>query len=167
MTVSVPRACRLPCARQPSAGAVLSAALSGAVLSGALAAGPAGAAPSPIVLLGPVAVGQPPLTARAVARNPFLPLTGPAAGAPADGQVRPVLRRGDTGDEVRHVQQALVQRALAQGTATDSGRELVVDGVFGSHTAAAVTAFQSAHGLVADGLVGQRTWDALIPGGGR
>lgn len=36
-----------------------------------------------------------------------------------------------------------------------------VDGNFGSHTLAAVKAFQGAHGLLVDGIVGNHTWTAL------
>jgi peptidoglycan hydrolase-like protein with peptidoglycan-binding domain len=40
--------------------------------------------------------------------------------------------------------------------------EVVVDGVFGPITAAAVRAFQQSRGLVVDGIVGNQTWPALI-----
>lgn len=42
------------------------------------------------------------------------------------------------------------------------GAGLVVDGIFGPRTTAAVKSFQRSHGLVADGIVGKKTWAALI-----
>jgi hypothetical protein len=64
----------------------------------------------------------------------------------------PLQQQGSTGESVRTVQYLL----NAQGTT------LVVDGIFGSLTASAVSAFQSARGLAADGVVGDQTWPALI-----
>jgi peptidoglycan hydrolase-like protein with peptidoglycan-binding domain len=43
---------------------------------------------------------------------------------------------------------------------------LVVDGLFGPRTAAAVWAFQQAHGLIVDGIVGPQTWHSLLEGTG-
>lgn len=68
-----------------------------------------------------------------------------------------VLRRGDTGMEVR-----LVQFWLR--LAADNYSSLVsisVDGSFGAATQNAVTAFQRLFGLTADGLVGRATWNKL------
>lgn len=39
---------------------------------------------------------------------------------------------------------------------------LTVDGIYGTNTKNAVTAFQSASGLTADGICGPKTWNALI-----
>ncbi len=39
-----------------------------------------------------------------------------------------------------------------------TGERLVVDGIFGNHTKAAVQRFQRPRGLVVDGIVGQNTW---------
>lgn len=58
------------------------------------------------------------------------------------GGARTVLKRGDEGDDVKGLQQAL---------------GITEDGDFGPHTEAAVRSFQSAHNLVADGIVGPRT----------
>lgn len=68
----------------------------------------------------------------------------------------PVLREGKNADyspvTVRSLQHLLNAR----------GAHLVVDGIFGPRTRAAVIAFQKAHKLVVDGVVGNRTWRALI-----
>lgn len=86
----------------------------------------------------------------------------PAAAAPATGDAAPaagtapaagrLLRAGDTGADVRDLQQALA----ALGYYTSSA-----DGAFGDGTAAAVGAFQGASGLLADGIVGATTTAAL------
>jgi N-acetyl-anhydromuramyl-L-alanine amidase AmpD len=59
---------------------------------------------------------------------------------------RPTLRRPTTDDLVRHVQQKL---------------GIVVDGLFGGDTEAAVRAFQREHQMVPDGIVGPKTWAVL------
>ncbi|MBB3035273.1 N-acetylmuramidase domain-containing protein [Alteriqipengyuania lutimaris] len=59
----------------------------------------------------------------------------------------PVLRAGDEGQAVMHLQELL-------GIATD--------GDFGPATKAAVTAFQEKKGLHPDGIVGAQTWAALL-----
>ena len=73
---------------------------------------------------------------------------------PNPGQ--PTVREGDTGNAVRRVQRAI--RRTPNLT-------LVVDGIFGPATKAAVIAFQQAEGLAADGIVGPLTWNALPDGG--
>lgn len=68
-----------------------------------------------------------------------------------------VLRRGDTGMEVR-----LVQYWLRLTSDNYSALSAVsVDGNFGAATEKAVTGFQSLFGLTADGLVGRTTWNKL------
>jgi hypothetical protein len=62
----------------------------------------------------------------------------------------PDLRRGDTGDWVRHLQGQL-------GTLYSGA----VDGIFGPLTDAAVRQYQTDHGLTVDGWVGPLTWGAL------
>lgn len=62
-----------------------------------------------------------------------------------------VLRRGDTGDDVRALQAALGVRA---------------DGDFGPVTEAAVRGFQKARGLVVDGIAGPATRASLGLGAG-
>ena len=65
--------------------------------------------------------------------------------------VNPTLRRGDSGDDVKRLQQRL----------RDLGYGISVDGKYGSATEQAVKDFQEEHGLVADGVVGAKTWAAL------
>ena len=68
-----------------------------------------------------------------------------------------VLRRGDTGMEVR-----LVQYWLRLASDNYSALSAVnVDGNFGAATEKAVSGFQSLFGLTADGLVGRTTWNKL------
>jgi peptidoglycan hydrolase-like protein with peptidoglycan-binding domain len=79
------------------------------------------------------------------------------AGTPVPVPVRqpevtkPYLHLGDRGLAVKGLQTAL----------NAHGARLVVDGIFGPATLAAVRAFQEAKGLVVDGLVGERTNAAL------
>ena len=68
-----------------------------------------------------------------------------------------VLRRGDTGMDVRLVQYWL--RLAAENYAALSA--VSVDGNFGAATQRAVTGFQTLFGLTADGLVGRATWNKL------
>ncbi len=63
------------------------------------------------------------------------------------------LKRGDKGDEVKEVQQALKKLGYAVGKA---------DGSFGKKTQDAVKMFQARNGLTVDGKVGQRTLDRLF-----
>lgn len=61
------------------------------------------------------------------------------------------VRRGSSGTKVFEVQALL----------NVFGAGLVVDGIFGPLTQAAVKAFQKANGLVQDGIVGEKTSRAL------
>ena len=65
-----------------------------------------------------------------------------------------VLRRGDKGDDVKRLQQALM--SLGYGLP-----KYGADGDFGKETEDAVKAFQKANGLTADGEVGPKTKAAL------
>ena len=83
---------------------------------------------------------QPQTQAQALAQAP--------AQAPAKVYKSTTLYNGCSGEEVRVLQQALIDLGYYEGTA---------DGTFGDQTEAAVKAFQSAYGLKADGLAGTKT----------
>lgn len=68
--------------------------------------------------------------------------------------VRPTLRKGDKGEAVRELQEALVARGY---NLPSSG----IDGDFGAETRGAVIAFQQDAGLAVDGIAGPDTWAAL------
>ena len=63
-----------------------------------------------------------------------------------------VLHRGNTGENVRALQEALTELGYAPGP---------VDGIFGPATEQAVIDFQKDEGLVADGVAGEKTLTAL------
>ncbi|MGN1020217.1 MAG: peptidoglycan-binding protein [Aristaeellaceae bacterium] len=63
------------------------------------------------------------------------------------------VRQGDTGDNVKLVQQRLKDLGYYTGT---------VDGKFGSGSVAALKTFQTKHGLTADGVAGSDTYDRLF-----
>ena len=62
------------------------------------------------------------------------------------------LKKGSTGPEVLELQNDLIQLKYDPGKA---------DGIYGSKTAAAVSAFQKDHGLKQDGICGPKTWAAI------
>ena len=63
----------------------------------------------------------------------------------------PTLRKGNSGEYVRILQQAL----------KDSGYDLTVDGKFGAKTEDALKDYQKKHGLYVDGVCGPKTWESL------
>jgi hypothetical protein len=75
---------------------------------------------------------------------------GQLGGAPRPAPER-LLTLGDRGPEVLTLQHLL----------NSLGAEVIEDGVFGTGTRAAVTAFQGAHGLRPDGVVGPQTLAVL------
>lgn len=83
-----------------------------------------------------------------------------AKGLAADGVVGPQtwmallvkVRNGSRGDAVRALQREL----------NSAGKNLSVDGVFGSGTESAVRSYQKSANLDVDGVVGPDTWGSLI-----
>ena len=71
-----------------------------------------------------------------------------AAQTPALAYQPGTLRSGMRGDEVRQMQEALIQLGYLGG---------VPDGVFGTHTELAVKKFQKENSLKADGVAGAKT----------
>lgn len=69
---------------------------------------------------------------------------------------QPTVQQGAHGHVVKRVQRALRRTP---------NLSIVVDGVFGPATRAAVVAFQEGAGLTPDGIVGPLTWAALPDGG--
>lgn len=67
----------------------------------------------------------------------------------------PVIKMGAQGNITKLVQERLNILGYNCGTA---------DGIFGTKTRAAVTAFQRAKGLTTDGIVGMNTWSKLLEG---
>lgn len=66
---------------------------------------------------------------------------------------RPSVKRGSSGVGVRQAQ-CYLNNSL-------TGKDLVVDGVFGPVTDAAVRRFQGCADITVDGLVGPQTWSHL------
>ena len=64
----------------------------------------------------------------------------------------PTLRRGNTGELVKQVQNA-INLKLNTG--------ITVDGIFGAKTESAVKEFQKRNNIAADGVVGKKTWEKL------
>jgi len=73
---------------------------------------------------------------------------------------RPTLRQASRGPSVVELQTRLNAWIIA--TPSSGSAVLVLDGVFGPKTDAAVRSFQRARGLVVDGIVGPKTWVALL-----
>ncbi|MGA9380470.1 MAG: peptidoglycan-binding protein [Phormidium sp.] len=71
--------------------------------------------------------------------------------APVTPTPLPTLRRGSTGSDVKYLQEIL----------NSFGYSLVVDGIFGANTEAAVKKFQKDYSLVVDGIVSPKTWSTL------
>lgn len=75
-------------------------------------------------------------------------MTAPNVGA---DDPHPTLKRGSHGQDVKILQNELIEAGFA----------VLADSDFGQHTEDAVKAFQTSRGLPANGIVGKATWDAL------
>ena len=73
--------------------------------------------------------------------------------SPAFAYESTTLYNGCRGDEVRQLQQALIDLGFLKGTA---------DGVYGNKTETAVRAFQKNSGLSVDGLAGTKTYELAV-----
>ena len=67
------------------------------------------------------------------------------------------LRNGSSGEEVKKLQQALIDAGYDVGSTG-------ADGIYGNKTAAAVKAYQKANGLSVDGIAGNQTLGKLYGG---
>jgi hypothetical protein len=72
--------------------------------------------------------------------------SGPIYELPVQQQYPPTLRLGDTGDDVKLLQSALMPH----------------DGIFGPQTLDALTQYQSSNGLTVDGICGPQTWASIL-----
>lgn len=70
------------------------------------------------------------------------------------------VKRGDSGDAVRGVQEVMKFHDQSDG----EGPPIHVDGIFGPITDNWVHGFQTAVGTASDGIVGPITWRALVSG---
>ena len=77
--------------------------------------------------------------------------TGTGTGTGTTTGSRPTLRRGDTGEDVKYMQELLIMQ----------GYFLTADSIFGPMTEAHVRDLQRSFGLSVDGVVGPQTWNAL------
>lgn len=77
----------------------------------------------------------------------------PSAPATPGTSTHPTVRSGSRGSAVEELQQKL--------NADGAAPELVVDGIFGPKTRAAVVAFQTKYSLEPDGVVGPITWGKI------
>jgi cell wall-associated NlpC family hydrolase len=69
-----------------------------------------------------------------------------------------VLRKGSKGDEVKTLQRLL----NAFGYKGSNGKQLSIDGDFGSNTFYALKSFQKARNLTQDGICGKNSWNAML-----
>ncbi len=144
-----------------SAAAILASAPTRGPPSGTLTRNPF--APPTVVLVEAAAAAVPDTATPAAAPVGTGPTTTPAlptgtvssATAGLDGQdaARRLLALGSQGGDVQVVQQLLVEHGIP----------IAVDGIYGPHTAAAITAFQGQHQLLVDGIAGPQTLGALSP----
>lgn len=92
------------------------------------------------------------VAAPAAAQEPP-PSTPPPPDAPPPASPWPLEQRGRSSTNVRPLQLLL----------NGAGQDVVVDGVFGPETEAAVRAVQETGGVAVDGMVGGQTWPLILP----
>jgi peptidoglycan hydrolase-like protein with peptidoglycan-binding domain len=94
-------------------------------------------------------------------------IVGPATWAAlgGGGAQPPTLSQGSHGHVVERLQTALNEGRDEFSPDTDP--VLVVDGIFGPHTAAAVHGTQKMAGIPADGVVGLQTWAVPVHAAGQ
>lgn len=85
-------------------------------------------------------------------RYDFIPGESGKEELPVANTTYTTLRQGCQGDLVKTMQDLLKK----------AGSNLAVDGIFGSGTRSAVTAFQKKYGLEPDGICGPKTWAKLV-----
>ena len=85
----------------------------------------------------------------------FTPTPAPKATPAPTQQTARTLKKGMNGEDVRKLQQALIDLGYLSDGA---------DGAFGSNTHNAVVMFQAVNGLSADGLAGAKTQEVLYSG---
>ncbi|HSS74353.1 MAG TPA: peptidoglycan-binding domain-containing protein [Gaiellaceae bacterium] len=127
-------------------GVVLAAILIAIIVAVIAANGGSGGSPDTTVAT--PATPQTPVETGAATTTTSSPAAAAEVTVPASGP----LSAGDSGPEVKTLQQALKQLGLY---------DAAVDGDFGQGTKDAVVAFQNAHNLTPDGIVGQETADAI------
>ena len=72
----------------------------------------------------------------------------------------PPMRKGERGEPVQLLQEALIEQGLPMPITTKNGTS-PADGIFGSETQKTVWRFQDAHGLQRDGIAGRETLEKL------
>jgi peptidoglycan/xylan/chitin deacetylase (PgdA/CDA1 family) len=88
------------------------------------------------------------------------PTSAPVVISTSRSIARPTLRYGASGAAVQELQRRLNRWMTVSRPAGLA--PLVVDGIFGPRTGAAVRAYQRAHRLAVDGIVGPHTWRSLL-----
>lgn len=73
----------------------------------------------------------------------------------------PTLRYGDSGDNVRILQNALLKNRFKTAIVKGKKKMLKSDGEFGIITITKVKDWQEYKGLTVDGIVGKKTWQSL------
>jgi murein DD-endopeptidase MepM/ murein hydrolase activator NlpD len=103
-------------------------------------------ADKPVAVVPPTQVAPPVAPAKPVEAVVAAPAPVVAPPAPTKPINRKTVSKGSKGADVKYLQKKL---------------EIAADGDFGPNTDKAVRAFQSSKGLVVDGVVGAKTWAAI------